>query len=51
MKKALFVVQGVIQLFVGLGGLVCGVMFMIDTTGQIMMLPGGLLEGSPFPAI
>lgn len=48
MKKGLFVTQGIIQFFVGIGALVCGMLFIIYPSGRGLGVPLSLLEGSPF---
>ena len=48
MKKALFIIQGIIQVFVGIGGLVCGAMLVLFPSGKILQMPLDLLKDSPF---
>lgn len=48
MEKGLFITQGIIQLIVGIGAVVCGVIFVLFPSGQVLGIPLSLLEGSPF---
>ena len=49
MKKVLFVTQGIIQFFVGVGGLVCGALLTLFPSGEILQMPLDMLKDSPFP--
>ena len=40
---------GILQLFIGIGAVPCGLMMMLDPSGQSMMLPIDMLRNSPFP--
>ena len=48
MKKSLFVTQGIIQIFVSIGALICGALMVLFPSGKILQLPQDLLKGSPF---
>jgi len=48
MKKSLFLSQGILQQFIGIGGLICGIMMIMDPSGRLMQMPLSLLHGSPF---
>ncbi|MBN2103510.1 hypothetical protein JW835_05660 [bacterium] len=48
MKKRLFIIQGIIQFFVGIGAVICGVLFILFPSGRLTGMPLSLLEGSPF---
>lgn len=48
MKKGLFITQGIIQFIVGIGAVVCGVIFVLFPSGRVLGVPLSLLEGSPF---
>ncbi|MBN2103506.1 hypothetical protein JW835_05640 [bacterium] len=44
MKKRLFIIQGIIQFFVGIGAVICGILFMLFPSGQVLGMPLSLLE-------
>lgn len=48
MKKFIFVSQGILQMFIGLGGVVCGFLMIIDPGGGLMTMPLELIASSPF---
>ncbi|MBN1779911.1 hypothetical protein JW948_02200 [bacterium] len=48
MKKFIFIIQGILQIYVGLGALVCGILMMADPSGGILKMPLSLIEASPF---
>jgi hypothetical protein len=41
-------VQAIVQFFVGIGGVLCGAMMMINPSGTLMQFPAGMLRDSPF---
>jgi hypothetical protein len=45
----LFVTQGVIQLFVGIGAAVSGLMLIVRPSGGLLQAPVEMLKGTPFP--
>ena len=47
-SKLLFISQGVIQIFVGLGALPAGALMIIFPSGKQLQMPLELLNGSPF---
>jgi len=48
MKKTVFVSEGILQLFIGLGAFVCGILMIIKPDGSLMKMPLSMLNGSPF---
>lgn len=48
MKKLLFIIQGIIQIFVGFGGLICGLLMILFPSGRILQMPLDILKDSPF---
>ena len=48
MKKLVPVLEGILQAFVALGALPCGVLLMIDPSGAMLSMPLSMLAGSPF---
>ncbi len=48
MKKLLFVTQGCIQILVGIGAAVSGMLFIIRPSGELLQAPVEMLAGSPF---
>ncbi len=47
--RILFVLQGVLQLFVGFGAAVSGALLIADSSGSLLKAPLEMLQGSPFP--
>jgi len=48
MKKFVFVLEGLLQTFVALGALPCGVLLMVYPDGSALNMPLSMLAGSPF---
>ncbi len=48
MVKILFVTQGILQLFVSLGALVAGAMFILEPSGRLLQAPPEMLKSTPF---
>jgi hypothetical protein len=48
MKKRIHVLEGLVQAFVALGALPCGVLLMIYPNGSALNMPLSMLMGSPF---
>jgi hypothetical protein len=48
MKKLVPVFEGILQGFVALGALPCGVLLMLDPSGATLNMPLSMLKGSPF---
>jgi len=48
MKKLVPVLEGILQAFVALGALPCGVLLMIYPDGSALKIPLSMLRGSPF---
>jgi len=48
MKKSLFIIQSILQFYVGIGGFICGFIFILFPSGRILKIPLELLEESPF---
>jgi hypothetical protein len=48
MKRILFLSQGVIQIFVGLGAAVSGALLILYPSGELLQAPLDMLKGSPF---
>ncbi len=48
MKKAIFLAQGVTQIFVGLTSFVSGALMIAFPSGSIFQAPPDMLRGSPF---
>lgn len=48
MIKMLFFSQGILQLFVALGALVAGAMFIFEPSGRLLQAPLAMLKGTPF---
>lgn len=48
MKKLAAVTEGILQVFVGICALPCGMLFMIFPKGTALQMPLAMLTGSPF---
>jgi len=48
MKKLVPMLEGLLQAFVALGALPCGVLLMVFPDGHVLKMPLSMLEGSPF---
>jgi hypothetical protein len=48
MKKAIYLSEGILQFFIGLGAVVCGIMMVLKPDGSLMHMPLSMLQGSPF---
>lgn len=48
MRTLLFVTQAVIQILVGIGAAVSGVLLVIRPSGELLQAPVEMLKGSPF---
>ena len=48
MKKRIFLSQGVLQIFVGIGAAISGLMLMASPDGSLLGAPPDMLKGSPF---
>ena len=48
MNKLVHVFEGIVQAFVALGALPCGVLLMIYPNGSALNMPLSMLKGSPF---
>ena len=48
MKTLLFVTQAVIQILVGIGAAVSGMLLVIRPSGELLQAPVEMLKGSPF---
>ena len=46
--KRILIWLGILQLFIGVGAVPCGLMMIFDPSGQSMMLNTGMLVNSPF---
>lgn len=44
----LFIFQGILQLFVALGAVVAGAMFILEPSGRLLQAPLAMLKGTPF---
>jgi len=47
-EKIIHNFEGILQLFIGLGAVICGVLMIIQPDGSIIGLPLKMLYGSPF---
>ena len=48
MVRTLFFSQGILQLFVALGALVAGAMFILEPSGRLLQAPTEMLKATPF---
>ncbi len=48
MKKSIYIIAGILQLFIGLGAFVSGILMMINSDGRALQMPLTMLKGSPF---
>jgi hypothetical protein len=48
MKKIVPALEGIVQAFVALGALPCGVLLMVYPDGHALKMPLSMLKGSPF---
>lgn len=48
MVRILFFSQGILQLFVSLGALVAGAMFILEPSGRLLQAPPEMLKATPF---
>jgi len=48
MKRTVYVVQGVLQMLIGVGAIASGALMVIAPDGRLMQMPVDMLKGSPF---
>ncbi len=48
MKNFIFISQGILQLFLGLGALIGGALLILYPSGRFLRMPTDMLDGSPF---
>ena len=48
MKKLVSMLEGILQAFVALSALPCGVLLMVFPRGTVLKTPISMLKGSPF---
>jgi hypothetical protein len=48
MKKLVFMCQGIVQIFVGLGAVVCGALMILVPSGALLEMPPDMLKHTPF---
>jgi hypothetical protein len=48
MKRIVYIAEGVIQAFIGIGAVVCGALLIVAPDGSFMQMPLDMLRGSPF---
>lgn len=48
MSGSLFIIQGLLQFFIGLGAVICGILFMLAPDGHYIGAPLALLRQTPF---
>jgi hypothetical protein len=48
MKRVLCLCEGILQFFIALGALTCGLLLMLRPDGALMHMPVSMLKGSPF---
>jgi hypothetical protein len=48
MRKLISLFEGIVQVFVALGALPCGVLLMVFPDGRALKMPLSMLKGSPF---
>ena len=48
MKKTIYIIAGILQLFIGLSAFVSGILMMIFYDGKALQMPLSMLKGSPF---
>ncbi len=48
MKRAVFFIQGVVQIVVGVGAIVSGGLLIAEPSGRLLQAPPEMLQGSPF---
>jgi len=48
MKKAVYITEGVLQQFIGIGAFLSGILMMINPDGSAFQMPLSMLKGSPF---
>jgi hypothetical protein len=48
MKKIIYISEGILQIFIGFGAVVCGFLMIINPDGSILNMPLSILNGSPF---
>lgn len=46
--KRLFITEGIIQLFIGIGAIAAGIGFIIDPSGKNVGIPTEIIKNSPF---
>jgi len=46
--KAIHNIEGILQLFIGIGAIACGIMMIIQPDGSLLGLPLKMLHNSPF---
>ena len=48
MKKRIYILEGILQMFIGVGAVICGFLLIIEPSGKLIQLPIELLSNSPF---
>lgn len=48
MKKSIFISEGILQFFIGIGAFVVGLLMMVNPGGDDTIMPLSLLDRSPF---
>lgn len=48
MKNAVFISQGIIQIFVGISAAISGALLILFPSGEFFQMPLGMLKNSPF---
>ena len=48
MKRTAYVAEGVVQVLIGAGAIVAGVLMIIAPDGRLLQMPLDMLKGSPF---
>jgi hypothetical protein len=48
MKKLVFIIEGILQIFIGIGAFISGILLMMNPDGSAFQMPLSMLKGSPF---
>ena len=48
MKRIVYIAEGALQLFIGIGAVACGAMLVIAPDGSLLQMNVDMLEGTPF---
>lgn len=48
MKRTVYLAEGILQILIGVGAVICGILLVIAPDGRFLQMPLEMLENSPF---